>query len=123
MFGWKASEESCCEPLVEAVVLTDKFFMFRIFLLGESPRFSPGRLAKAVEGLFACSTLLHSEFLAMPKVGPKVERGAPDSGDSGEELGEGSVRDESMVDIVVVGEESVDSKVDAESLLNVGEEL
>lgn len=45
-----------------------------------------------------------------------------DSGDSGDELGEGSVREESIVETVVVGEESVDSKVDAESLLGMGEE-
>ena len=42
-------------------------------------------------------------------------------GDSGEELGEGSVR-ESIVEMVVVGEESVDSKVDVESLRNTGKE-
>lgn len=36
-------------------------------------------------------------------------------GDSGEELGDGSVSDDSTVDIVVVGEESVDSNVDVES--------
>lgn len=45
-----------------------------------------------------------------------------EAGDSGEELGEGSVSEESMVEMVVVGEESVDSKVDAESLLTMGEE-
>ncbi|KAL9103451.1 MAG: hypothetical protein Q9163_001514 [Psora crenata] len=35
-------------------------------------------------------------------------------GDSGDELGEGSVREESTVDIVVVGEDSLDSKVEVE---------
>lgn len=50
-----------------------------------------------------------------------LESGRVDVGDSGEELGEGSVR-ESMVEIVVVGEESVDSKVDVESLRKTGEE-
>ena len=50
-----------------------------------------------------------------------LERGSMVVGDSGEELGEGSVR-ESIVEIVVVGEESVDSKVDVESLRSMGEE-
>ena len=36
-------------------------------------------------------------------------------GDSGGELGEGSVREDSMVEMVVVGEDSTDSNVDAES--------
>ena len=41
----------------------------------------------------------------------KEERGRMMTGDSGEELGDGSVRaDESAVDMVVVGEESVDSE-------------
>ena len=39
----------------------------------------------------------------------KDERGCDEVGDSGDELGEGSVSDESRVEIVVVGEESVDS--------------
>ena len=80
-----------------------------------------GRLAKALEGLLIWSEPCNPSGFAVPKVGPNVERGAADCGDSGEELGEGSVSEESMVDIVVVGEESVDSKVDAESLLSMGE--
>lgn len=59
--------------------------------------------------------------MLVPKDGPNVANGATDDGDSGEEPGEGSVSDESMVEIVVVGEESVDSYVDAESLLDIGE--
>ena len=47
--------------------------------------------------------------------------GGMEDGDSGDELGDGSVR-ESMVETVVVGEESVDSNVDVESLRNTGEE-
>lgn len=43
-------------------------------------------------------------------------------GDSGDELGEGSVSAESSVEIVVVGDESADSKVDAESRRMMGDE-
>lgn len=48
------------------------------------------------------------------------ERGEEESGVSGGERGEGSVREEPTVDIVVVGEDSVDSKVELESRRNVG---
>ena len=116
------AEVVCCDPRLEAEVLTDRFFILRIFLFGESPRLSPGRLANAVEGRLASSMPCIPDCFAVPNVGPNLERGAADCGDSGDELGEGSVREESMVEMVVVGEESVDSKVDAESLLNVGEE-
>lgn len=47
-------------------------------------------------------------------------RGEEESGVSGGERGEGSVREDSTVDIVVVGEDSVDSKVEAESRRTVG---
>ena len=48
---------------------------------------------------------------SMPNDAPgKEDRGISVMGDSGEELGEGSERDdESMVEMVVVGEESVES--------------
>ena len=49
-------------------------------------------------------------------------RGSNDSGDSGGELGDGSVSEDSMVEIVVVGDDSIDSlKVEAESLRSRGE--
>lgn len=41
--------------------------------------------------------------------------GSMDVTDSGEELGEGSVRAESMVETVVVGDDSADANVEAES--------
>ena len=47
-------------------------------------------------------------------------RGEEESGVSGGERGEGSVREDSTVDIVVVGEDSVDSKVEVESRRSVG---
>ena len=49
--------------------------------------------------------------------------GSMDVADSGEELGEGSVRAESIVETVVVGEESADVKVEAESLRNSCDEI
>lgn len=49
--------------------------------------------------------------------------GSRDVADSGEELGEGSVRAEPMVETVVVGEDSADSNVDAESLRNSCDEI
>ncbi len=47
-------------------------------------------------------------------------RGEEESGVSGGERGEGSVREDSTVDMVVVGEDSVDSKVEVEPRRNVG---
>lgn len=47
-------------------------------------------------------------------------RGEEESGVLGGERGEGSVREDPTVDIVVVGEDSVDSKVEVESRRNVG---
>lgn len=47
-------------------------------------------------------------------------RGEEESGVSGGERGEGSVREDPTVDIVVVGEDSVDSKVEVESRRIVG---
>ena len=95
--------------------------MFRIFLFGESPLFRPGKLAKAEDGRCDSSDMSVPNCLSDLNDVRSLERGSVDVGDSGEELGEGSVR-ESMVEIVVVGEESVDSKVDVESLRNTGEE-
>ena len=39
----------------------------------------------------------------------RVDRGSNESGESGDELGDGSVSEESIVEIVVVGDESADS--------------
>ena len=49
------------------------------------------------------------------------DEGSIELGDSGEELGEGSVREDSMVEMVVVGDDSTDSKDDAESRRITGE--
>ena len=53
----------------------------------------------------------------------KDAMGSIDVADSGEELGDGSVRAESIVEIVVVGEDSMDSKTEAESLPNDCDEI
>lgn len=119
--GWNVREEIWCDARLEADVLTDKFFMFRIFLFGESPLFRPGRLANAEEARCKDSGAPVPVCLSDLKDVLKLESGSIEVGDSGDELGDGSVR-ESMVEIVVVGEESVDSKVEVESLRNTGEE-
>lgn len=98
-------------------VLTDRFFIFRIFLFGESARSTPGRIGNELEKL---SLWFFSSI--MPRPGTELVLrflndvyGRRDSGDSGGELGEGSVREDSIVEMVVVGEDSTDSKVDVES--------
>ena len=101
--------------------MTDRFFIFRIFLFGESPLFRPGRLANAEEARCKGSGAPVPVCFSDLKDVLKLESGSIEVGDSGDELGDGSVR-ESMVEMVVVGEESVDSKVDVESLRNTGEE-
>ena len=51
-----------------------------------------------------------------------LDRGAIELGDSGDELGEGSVSVVSVVDMVVVGDDSTDSNVAFESFRNKGED-
>ena len=94
--------------------------MLRIFLFGESARSTPGKIGNELEkgSLRSISAwLLGTEFVLrfLNEV-----RGEEESGVSGGERGEGSVREDSTVDIVVVGEDSVDSKVELESRRNVG---
>lgn len=59
------------------------------------------------------SFILRDGYESNPKFEPVNEdNGITVIGDSGEELGEGSdIEDESIVDMVVVGEESVESEV------------
>lgn len=121
--GWNVREESWCDARLEADVLTDRFFIFRIFLFGESPLFRPGRLANAEEARCKGSGAAVPVPVCLSDLKDvlKLESGSIEVGESGDELGDGSVR-ESMVEIVVVGEESVDSKVEVESLRNTGDE-
>lgn len=51
-----------------------------------------------------------------------LDRGAIELGDSGDELGEGSVSVVSVVDMVVVGDDSTDSNIAFESFRNKGED-
>jgi hypothetical protein len=102
-------------------VLTNKFFVFLIFLFGESARLRPGSvasgLAKRSLGSMdsrVVSRLVRKDF--------SDDSGSCEVGDSGDELGEGSVSAESRVDIVVVGDDSADSKVEAESRRIIGDE-
>ena len=107
---------------VEAEVFTERFFMLRIFLLGESARVSPERVGNGVD---ACSP---DCMLSCANNEPVLEDlmeepGSIDTGDSGEELGEGSLSAESRVDTVVVGDDSTDSKVEVESRRNSWDEM
>ncbi len=108
---------NCGAWRLEAVVFTERFLVLRIFLFGESARLRFEMLAKGFESCSPPSIDVAPAFMDFNE-----ERGDSDIGDSGEELGDGSVIDESTVEIVVVGEDSVDSKVDTESRRNKGEE-
>lgn len=110
---------SCGICRVVAVVLTDKFFVFLIFLLGESARYTPGRFPNGLAGEPALSGVL---IVAIDVVLNDLNDGigSRDVADSGEELGDGSVRAESIVETVVVGE---DSAVEAESLRKSCDEI
>ena len=90
-------------------VLTERFLVLRGFLFGESERLNPSRLGDGVEGRlgrYMVSSSVTGVF-TLEERGDAL--GSRELGDSGEELGDGSVREESTVDMVVVGEESVDS--------------
>ena len=108
----------------EAEVLTERFFILRIFLFGDSALSTPGKIGNELE-----NGSLRSFSSIIPFVGTECvlralndARGRNDSGDSGGELGDGSVSEDSMVEIVVVGDDSMESlKVEAESLRNRGE--
>ena len=88
----------------------DKFLVFLGFLFGEPGRSFLGdvedggidkRSGESMEE--ACE--LDVKLLKVLR----AESGGKELGDSGEELGEGSVNEESTVEIVVVGDDSVES--------------
>lgn len=93
----------------EVFMLSERFFMFRGFLPGDS---GPcGRLGSGFE-TGRCNS--SSGGLSCPSIFMDLngDKGTTEVGDSGDELGEGSViEDESKVDMVVVGEESVDAEL------------
>lgn len=122
-FGFVRSDSfvSCGVCRVVADVLTDKFLVFLILLLGESARFEPGSVPNGLEGELALAGVLVVAIeLVLRDLNDAL--GCKEDADSGEELGDGSVRAESMVETVVVGEDSTDAKVEAESLRNICEE-
>lgn len=94
------------------VVLKDKFFVLRSLLPGDSGREDSGGVgsnfgngASGIRSSTECDR--RSDIMDL-----KGASGANEVGDSGEELGEGSVTEaESSVEIVVVGDESVDSEL------------
>ena len=105
---------------VDADVLTNKFLVLRIFLFGESARLRPGSVPIEMENF--CSAIVFRAARVFTPKGFNAESGRSEVGDSGDELGEGSVSEESTVEIVVVGDESADSKVDTESRRKMGDE-
>ena len=121
MFVRRDSFGSCGIGRVEAVVLTERFFVFLIFLFGESARLRPGSVENGLAGELALSgVLVVASELVLKDL--KDDMGSIDIADSGEELGDGSVA-ESMVETVVVGEDSADSNVEAESLRDSCDEI
>lgn len=92
--------------------------MFRILLLGESPRFNVPKAGNAAAEGLGCSSLFDPSDTAVTD----LDRGAVRFGDSGDELGEGSVSVVSIVEIVVVGDDSTDSDVTPDSFRNKGED-
>ena len=105
----RRGKEELVDVLLAPRVLTDRFFVFRGFLFGESDRLNPGRLGDELVGKPA-RYILSSPNLGAPSFDELRDvTGSRLFGDSGDELGDGSVRVESTVDIVVVGEDSVDS--------------
>ena len=106
-----ASEEARrgSEEVLPVLVLTDRFFMFRGLLYGDSHRSEPEWRGEPLAGKPARYILSAPDFgwVNIEELNDEIGRRSP--GDSGDELGEGSVRVESTVEIVVVGEDSVES--------------
>ena len=98
-------------------MFTERFFIFRIFFCGESDRSTPGSIGKEFENFsrFSIAPCMRTELVLGCL---KDDFGDAESGDSGDELGEGSVREDAVVEMVVVGEDSLDSNVEVESRRN-----
>ena len=106
----------CFVPIVLIpIVFIDNPFELRSLLFGET-RFSSGLDED-------CSNVNARLFSIDLTVGVWSSFGFEGFGDSGDEDGNGSVRVESTVDTVVVGEDSVDSVVAEEPLLTCDVEL
>lgn len=109
-----ASVGSCAPGLADADIFNERFFMFRTFLPGDSGRARPGRVRTEPSG---GSIPPFSADWPLVLKDRKDVSGVIETADSGDELGDGSVTDEeSRVEIVVVGDESVDSEFMVEVL-------
>lgn len=109
-----ASLGSCAPGLVDVDMFRERFFMFRTFLPGDSGRVRPGRVRSELGG--GSIPPFWGDWPVDLKDRKDVG-GVIETADSGDELGEGSVTDEeSSVEIVVVGDESVDSEFTVEVL-------
>lgn len=97
------------DGLLAPKVFTERFFVFRGFLFGESERLKPGRFGDGLEGKPARNMLSSSELGVATFEELREDIGSREVGESGDELGDDSVRVESTVEMVVVGEDSVDS--------------
>ena len=105
-----AGRGGCAAGLWDAEVFRERFFVLR-FLPGESPRLKPGKFGSGLSG----GSMVTSRGAVEPALrDSKDPRGINEVGDSGDELGDGSVSEESNVEIVVVGEESVESDLQVE---------
>ena len=103
--GSEDDEEGRFAPMV----FTERFFVFRGFLFGESERLKPGLFGDGLDAKFERCMLSSSATGVAILEEVRYETGRKELGESGDELGEDSVRVESTVDMVVVGEDSVDS--------------
>ena len=93
--------------LFDPTGLRDRFLVLRNFLPGESAR-AP-KLASCGGGLVGKASFSMTVWPLEEDFCDEKDAFREMVGDSGDELGEGSVRVESAVEMVVVGEESVDS--------------
>lgn len=100
--GWLASGR------LAPAVFTCKFLVLRGLLFGESDRPNPGRLGEGLDTKLDRNKSWSIPLGVYPLDGWSAI-GKVELGDSGEELGDGSVSVESTVEMVVVGDESVDS--------------
>ena len=94
------------------LVLIERPLAFLGLLPGDSDRSSCGRVGDGFrEEEFEGSSIMDRSRVGVTAFNvPKEVIGIKELGDSGEELGDGSVNDESTVEIVVVGDDSLDSE-------------
>ncbi len=107
---------------VGAAMFRDRFLVLRGFLPGErgAPWPKNGLSGGVIPGCCCCcagcSRACGARRAGSGRDGAAIVREMPDVGDSGDELGEESVTDESTVDTVVVGDEFDDSEAEVDTL-------